>query len=73
MEVNMVVLVGKISAVTSTIIVLDDDLVAQVPPKIMEQGKDYLKSGTVIGIKGKIGKGNSILVEKITFITEGRK
>ena len=80
---NNVILVGKVVSLIDEKLTLavtrsykneegiyeNDFIEVNLPVSIVSNTKDYLKVGDVVGIKGRIGNFNTILAEKVTFLS----
>lgn len=51
----------------------DSDLLTIVMGNILNNMKEYCNVGDLVGIKGRIGKNNSLISEKITFLSSSNK
>ena len=72
MEVNMVVLLGKVTNLDDNTIELDNEFEINFNKEMKEQVEKHLFIGTVVGIKGKLECGNVVRAEKLTIISKGR-
>lgn len=73
---NQLVLLGKVKKIVGdTIIIVNDDIdfLINVSSETMENAKDYIRQGDLIGIKGKLGKNNCIICDRLTFLSSKKE